>query len=148
MGYVWYRKVKVTTYMGRHYTFMCVTKDHVFRLGCHCISKSVPFLGVVYNSICIKSFSTFACVPLKDGTSVLSAAPSVVCWDSAEHNAMVAYSIVALLFYVFGVPAFTLGAIVFFRQRDMLKNAIVLGTIGSWYSWYGAHSSACTQRDP
>jgi hypothetical protein len=130
--------MKTSNYMGVHMSFMCENREQVFRLGCRCISASVPFLGVVYNSICIKSFSTFACVPLKDGAKVLVAAPAVICWNSAEHNAMVAYSIVALIVYVFGVPAMTIGTILFCRQRDLLKNPIVLGTIGSWYTWFGA----------
>ena len=39
---------------------------------------------------------------LRDGTYVLRAAPSIVCYESYEHNVMTGISILALIVYVFG----------------------------------------------
>ena len=42
---------------------------------------------------------------LRDGTYVLRAAPSIVCYESYEHNVMTGISILALVVYVFGGPS-------------------------------------------
>jgi hypothetical protein len=69
----------------------------------------------------------------------MMAAPEVVCWDSSEHKTMIAVSIVALIVYVFGLPAFTFGSTWYFHSKDRLRDPLVLQLIGIFYREYGNH---------
>ena len=73
---------------------------------------------------------------LRDGTAVMSSVPSIVCWESAEHRALIGISIVAIIVYVIGVPAVTLGTVMYARRKDLLKNEKVMLGLGYWYTWY------------
>ena len=54
-----------------------------------------------------------------------------------EHNLMVGICVVALIVYVFGLPAFTLGSMLYAKRKDLLKNPHWLSTLGLFYKKYG-----------
>jgi hypothetical protein len=64
---------------------------------------------------------------MRDGTMVMASVPSIVCWESSEHRALVGASIASLIVYVMGVPAVTFGTVLYARRKDLLKkiNAFV-----------------------
>ena len=151
--------------------FMCEDGPQVRLYFMHCLKQSIPFLGVVYNNVCLMSFATFSCVSMRDGTKVLRVAPSIECWVSEEHKArlsttynmtpchttvtrccqrdirvsgmqwLVGISILALIFYVAGIPALTLGSTLYARKTDKLKDPEWLLVFGIFYREYG--TSAC-----
>jgi hypothetical protein len=123
--------------LGIHLGFMCANTEQVKNYGLACLKQSIPFLGVVYNNVCLLAFNTFSCFTLRDGTSVMTAAPLVVCWESEEHRAMVGISIVALIVYVFGFPAITLATTTYARKKDLLRDLTYLKTVGLFYREYG-----------
>jgi hypothetical protein len=59
---------------------MCSTPRQVEKYFLSYLKDSIPFVGVVYNNVCIKAFAVFSCMKLRDGTSVMFAAPQV--WDN------------------------------------------------------------------
>jgi hypothetical protein len=73
---------------------------------------------------------------LRDGTTVMASVPSIVCWESSEHRALVGASIASLIVYVMGVPAVTFGTVLYARRKDLLKNEKVMLGLGYWYTWY------------
>jgi len=121
---------------GVHLGFMCANTEQVKNYGFACMKQSIPFLGVVYNNVCLLAFYAFSCFTLRDGTSVMTAAPLIVCWESDEHRAMVGISIVALIVYVFGLPAVTLATTTYARKKDMLRDLTTLKTVGLFYREY------------
>jgi hypothetical protein len=134
----WSRKFgKTQEVFGVHLGFMCANMEQVKNYGFSCLKQSIPFLGVVYNNVCLLAFNTFSCFELRDGTSVMTAAPLVVCWESDEHRAMVGISIVALIVYVFGLPAVTLATTTYARKKDLLRDPTQLKTVGLFYREYG-----------
>jgi hypothetical protein len=50
---------------------------------------------------------------------------------------MIGISIISLVFYVFGLPAFTLGSMLYAKRRDLLKHPQWLSTLGLFYREYG-----------
>ena len=102
------------------------------------MKESIPFFGVVYNNVCLKAFATFSCMPMRDGTSVMRTVPSIVCYDSLEHNVMVGISILALIVYVFGIPAFVLCVTLYAHANDKLRDRECLLVFGIFYREYGA----------
>jgi hypothetical protein len=62
---------------GIHLGFMCSTKNQVRSYTLSYLKDSIPFVGVVYSNVCLKSFAVFSCQQLRDGTSVMFAAPQV-----------------------------------------------------------------------
>jgi hypothetical protein len=134
----WSRKFgKTQEVFGVHLGFMCANMEQVKNYGFSCLKQSIPFLGVVYNNVCLLAFNTFSCFELRDGTSVMTAAPLVVCWESDEHRAMVGISIVALIVYVLGLPAVTLATTTYARKKDLLRDPTQLKTVGLFYREYG-----------
>jgi hypothetical protein len=80
----------------------------------------------------------------------MAAAPGIVCWDSEQHRSLVIVAIIALVVYVFGVPSFTLGTVVWARRKDRLRDPDVLVAFGFFYTWYSKcprFCHACTARD-
>jgi hypothetical protein len=175
LAWVWLRKVKRLKFMGVRLGFMCIHQEQFEHYALSCISTAIPFLGIVYNNVCLKGFGihslhdtaarpgrarvvsasdhpeqhllshagAFSCMALRDGTTVMSSVPSIVCWESAEHRALVGISIVAIIVYVIGVPAVTLGTVMYARHKDLLKNDKLMLALGYWYTWYGTYPSTC-----
>ncbi len=83
-----------------------------------------------------RSAAAFSCMELRDGTMVMASVPSIVCWESSEHRALVGASIASLIVYVIGVPVVTLGTVLYARRRDLLKNEKLMLGLGYWYTWY------------
>ena len=83
-----------------------------------------------------RSAAAFSCMALRDGTMVMASVPSIVCWESSEHRALVGASIASLIVYVMGVPAVTFGTVLYARRHDLLKNEQVMLGLGYWYTWY------------
>ena len=50
---------------------------------------------------------------------------------------MVGICVVALIVYVFGLPAFTLGSMLYAKRKALLKNPHWLSTLGLFYKKYG-----------
>ena len=122
---------------GVHLGFMCANTEQVKNYCLACVRESLPFLGVVYNNVCLLAFNAFACFELRDGTRVMTAAPLIVCWESDEHRTMIGISIVALIFYVAGLPAVTLVTTTYARKKDLLRDPATLKTVGLFYREYG-----------
>jgi hypothetical protein len=120
---------------GIHLGFMCSTKNQVQSYTLSYLKDSIPFVGVVYNNVCLKSFAVFSCQQLRDGTSVMFVAPQVVCYET-EHKQLMGVAIAALIIYVFGLPAFTLSTTMYAKTRDKLRDFQVLQTIGLFYKEY------------
>ena len=135
-AWLWQRHVGKREVFSIHLPVMCSTKEHVSSYTFSCLREAIPFVGVVYNNVCIKSFNTFSCIALRDGREVLSVAPSIVCWDSREHNVMVGISILALIVYVFGFPFVTFAVTYYGRSRDLLRSPNFLATVGLFYREY------------
>ena len=135
-AWLWQRHVGKREVFSIHLPVMCSTKEHVSSYAFSCLREAIPFVGVVYNNVCIKSFNTFSCIALRDGREVLSVAPSIVCWDSREHNVMVGISILALIVYVFGFPFVTFAVTYYGRSRDLLRSPNFLATVGLFYREY------------
>ena len=133
---LWARHVKLSSFKGIHLAFMCANEDLAFKYGLSCLKASVPFLGIVYNNICIQAFNTFSCRPVRSGEFVVTAAPSIVCYDTQEHQILVGIAILALIIYVIGVPALTLGVVVYARRNDLLRHPDWLHAVGFFYTWY------------
>jgi hypothetical protein len=123
---------------GVHLGFMCANTEQVKNYCLACVRESLPFLGVVYNNVCLLAFNAFACFELRDGTRVMTAAPLIVCWESDEHRTMIGISIVALIFYVAGLPVVTLVTTTYARKKDLLRDPTTLKTVGLFYREYGA----------
>jgi hypothetical protein len=73
---------------------------------------------------------------MRDGTMVMASVPSIVCWESSEHRALVGASIASLIVYVMGVPAVTFGTVLYARRKDLLKNENLMKGLGFFYTWY------------
>jgi hypothetical protein len=136
---LWSRRIKRRSFGRFHMRFMCTNNVEFWIYARSCFKASMPFLGIVYNNICLKSFNTFACQELRDGTYVVLAAPSVVCWDSEEHHVMVGIAILAIIVYVVGVPTTIVGSLVYANQHDFLRDPTWLSCMGDNYLWYGMH---------
>jgi hypothetical protein len=93
--------------------FMCKDSTQVYEYFLTWMEFGVPFLNIVYNSLCTKCFDAFSCFQLADGTLALNVAPDLACWDSAEHRAMVGVAILGLLIYVLGIPAYVLSTMLY-----------------------------------
>jgi hypothetical protein len=138
LALLWQRFVGKRTIHGfLHLGFMCETEYQVWRYFLLCVKRAVPFVGCVYNNICLYSFNTFKCEQLRDLTWVMRAAPAVVCYDSNEHRAMIAVSIAALMLYVIGLPAVVLSTVCYARKHDKLKHEDFLQVVGLFYREYG-----------
>jgi hypothetical protein len=135
-AWLWQRHVGKRDMFSIHLPVMCSREKHVTSYALSCLREAIPFVGVVYNNVCLKSFNTFSCIALRDGREVLSVAPSIVCWESQEHNVMVGISILALIVYVFGFPFVTFAVTYYGRRRDLLRHPSFLATVGLFYREY------------
>ncbi len=138
VAWAWARWVKRPIVAGVHLPVMCMDMEQVQHYFLTWMRSSIPVLGCCYNNICLQAFNVFSCKELRTHVKVMTAAPSIVCWESNEHTAMVAVSIAALIFYVFGLPCFILSTVVYARSKDMLRNPNVLLVMGMFYRKYGA----------
>jgi hypothetical protein len=119
------------------FSILCETREDVEHFVLRCLKESLPFFGVVYNNICLKSFAAFNCIALRDGTEVLSNAPSIVCYQSYSHNVMVGIAVLALIFYVFGYPFFVVAITSYLKVKDKLRKRKWLLLAGTYYRNYG-----------
>lgn len=136
-AWLWSRFMSVRSVHGLHLPFMCEDAARVRAHMLSGLSLALPFMHIVYNSICVTVFHTFQCFLLPDGKYRLTAAPDVVCWEEGEHQAMVAASILAILVYIIGVPAYVLVLILFAKRHDKLKDPEWLKCFGFLYVRYG-----------
>lgn len=65
----------------------------------------------------------------------------MVCYESQEHQVLVGIAIFALIVYVFGIPAVTLGITLYARRKDLLKDKVYLRLFGLFFREYGLSSS-------
>ena len=105
------------------------------------LAGSIPFLHIVYG-ICMKALNTFSCLQLRDCTLVLWIAPEVVCWEAAEHWAMVALSVLAILVYVIGIPAYVFCTMWYAHRKDKLKDPKWRFVLGFLYERCGTHATS------
>jgi hypothetical protein len=147
LAFIWQRYIGTRTFHGFvHLGFMCETKYQVWRYFLQCLKKAIPFLGCVYNNICLYSFHSFNCQQLRDLTWVMRAAPSVICYESSEHKAMVAVSVAALILYVAGLPLAILTTVCYARKHDKLKHEDYLSVVGLFYKEYGVWNYATPSK--
>ena len=145
LAWMWSRAIARPTLCGLRLWFTCADSAQVRELFIRGLAKSVGFLHIVYNGICMKTFLTFHCTELFDGSSFLTVAPRITCGDD-EHRAMVAVSICSIVVYVIGIPAYVLCTMLYAHRHDKLKDPEWLHVLGFLYARYGtAHCShACT----
>jgi hypothetical protein len=122
---------------GIHLPFMCEDRAKARLLLMRGLKESTPFFGVVYNNVCSLTFASFSCMTLRSGVQVLKIAPQVVCYDSYEHNVLLGISVLALVVYVFGIPAIILGVTVYAKFKDKFNDREWLIVTGIFYREYG-----------
>lgn len=137
-AWLWSKYVRRRTVLNVRLAFMCQNSEQVWAHFLSWLASSLPFLNITYNGLCWRAFTTFGCMVLRDGTTlVLKAAPEVLCWESDEHRAMVGIAIVAIIFYVIGIPlGFFLG-LRRARAQDKLRDETFLEICGYLYMKYG-----------
>ena len=133
---LWVQYAKQESFYGLHLPFMVSSPELARQYLLDCISSAVPFPSIVYNSICQLSFGVFSCQELRNGVLVMAAAPAIECWESGTHQGLVAAAIIALIVYVIGVPAVTLGAVMYWRRKQMLNDRDILKAFGWLYTWF------------
>lgn len=138
---LWSRVIGSKWLPAKRLGFMCESESQAKLYFQFCLKAAIPFFGCCYNNICTKVFSVFSCLQLRDGTWVLKAQPSMVCYESQEHHVLVGIAIFALIVYVFGIPAVTLGITLYARKKDLLKDKVYLRLFGLFYREYGLSSS-------
>ncbi len=142
LAWIWSRTVAKRRVWALRLDFMAEdsvqARDYLLSL----LAGSIPFLHIVYNGICMKAFNTFSCLQLRDGTLVLWIAPEVVCWEGAEHLAMVALSVLAILVYVIGIPAYVFCTMWYAHRKDKLKDPKWRLVLGFLYERYGTHATS------
>jgi hypothetical protein len=79
LAWGWSRHVKTRNFRGIHMGFMCETNRQAENYALSYLKDSIPFLGVVYNNVCVKAMAVFSCMKLRDGAEVLTVAPQVWC---------------------------------------------------------------------
>jgi hypothetical protein len=137
LAWLWSRFISVRSVCGVHLHFMCEDAASVREHLLSGFSLAVPFLHIVYNSICVTVFSTLRCFQMADGDWRLSAAADVVCWDSREHQAMIAASVLATFVYIIGVPLYTFVLLMYLKRNDQFKQPEWLKVLGFLYVRYG-----------
>ena len=137
VAWMWSRAIARPTLCGLRLWFTCADSAQVRELFIRGLAKSVGFLHIVYNGICMKTFLTFHCTELFDGSSFLTVAPRITCGDD-EHRAMVAVSICSIVVYVIGIPAYVLCTMLYAHRHDKLKDPEWLHVLGFLYARYGA----------
>jgi hypothetical protein len=140
LAWIWSRTIAKRSLGGFRMQFMLDDTAQLRAYFLSWLAVSIPFVHIIYNGICMKVFNSLSCFRLRDGTTVLSIAPDIVCWDSAQHRAMVACSIIAILVYVIGIPAYVFCSLRFAKRTDQLKDAEWLQVLGFLYYRYGARS--------
>ena len=58
LAWVWLHKVKRLKIMGVRLGFMCMQQEQFEHYALSCVSTSIPFLGIIYNNVCLKGFGT------------------------------------------------------------------------------------------
>ena len=99
---LWAKYVKRESMYGFHFGFMVNSKELAWQYLLRCFKASVPFPGIVYNNMCQACFNIFSCQPLRNGLTVMAAAPAIVCWESARHKSLIVVAVIALIVYVVG----------------------------------------------
>ena len=140
LAWIWSRTIAKRSLGGFRMQFMLDDTAQLRAYFLSWLAASIPFVHIIYNGICMKVFNSLSCFRLRDGTTVLSIAPDIVCWDSAQHRAMVAFSIIAILVYVIGIPAYVFCSLRYAKRTDQLKDAEWLQVLGFLYYRYGARS--------
>ena len=143
VSWLWARTIAASAVYGVSFGFMCASAGDVRQYAMLWLARSVPFLHVIYNVICAKTFNTFSCFQLRDGPSVMVAAPEVVCWDGAEHRALVGVSILAVGIYVIGIPAYVFCLMRYAHRNDKLRDPEYLQVVGFIYVRYGTPRARC-----
>ena len=46
--------------MNVRFGFMCETREQLEYYALSCMAPAIPFLGIVYNNVCLKGFGTAA----------------------------------------------------------------------------------------
>ena len=135
-AWVWARFVKRRSIFGLHLSFMCVDYRDVRELILSWLAIAFPILHVLYGVLCVKAFSTFFCTKMLDGSWALTAAPDIVCWEG-DHIIMIFISILAIIMYVVGIPAYVLFALLYAHKNDKFKDPEWLQVLGFLYTRYG-----------
>eukprot|EP00930_Biecheleria_cincta_P104917 TRINITY_DN973_c0_g2_i1.p1 TRINITY_DN973_c0_g2~~TRINITY_DN973_c0_g2_i1.p1 ORF type:complete len:1809 (+),score=239.90 TRINITY_DN973_c0_g2_i1:84-5510(+) len=82
------------------------------------INSQGAFILVFYLSLTINSLLPFQCVPNPNGTSAMSANPSVICWVSeGDHTLMVLMGVIGVLCYPVAVSVTVAWATLQFPRR-------------------------------
>ena len=97
-----------------------------------CGATILSILVILYNELCKKSFQSFFCETLPDGTQFLSVDPTVECGTRA-HQTMIGFSVLGILVYVIGVPAFFCYILSKMREADELKKSERIELYGFLY---------------
>ncbi|KAK3263594.1 hypothetical protein CYMTET_27609, partial [Cymbomonas tetramitiformis] len=93
------------------------------------------FLNIVYHTLCIKSFTVFVCTELADGSSVLSMAPDIKCWEG-EHLLFLLAGVFGVQLYVLGIPLMLWMVVRNGERRAMLNDENYLRRYGWMYTRY------------
>ena len=146
IAWVWSRTIAKRRVFGLRLNIMAENSAQVREYLLGSLAKSLPFVHIIYNCICVRTFNTFSCFQLRDGTMVLWIAPDIVCWEGSEHILMVALSVISIIVYVLGIPAYVFCTMRYARQNDMLESCEWLKALGFLYCRYG--TAPCSESLP
>ena len=146
IAWVWSRTVAKRRVFGLRLNIMAENSAQVREYLLGSLAKSLPFVHIIYNCICVRTFNTFSCFQLRDGTMVLWIAPDIVCWEGSEHILMVALSVISIIVYVLGIPAYVFCTMRYAGQNDMLESCEWLKALGFLYCRYG--TAPCSESLP
>jgi hypothetical protein len=139
---IWVRTVGRRRVMGLTLPFFIESEKDLPPFFRQCCATFMSILVILYNELCKKSFSSFLCDTLPDGKQFLTADPTVEC-GTRDHQTMIGFSILGILVYVVGVPAFFGYVLWRKRQVDELKKVetcemygfLYLGIRPDMYGW-------------
>jgi hypothetical protein len=138
-AWAWARFIARRSILGLHLSFMCKDLQEVRKHLVSWLAISFPILHVLYGVLCVKALSTFFCVEMLDGSWALTAAPDIVCWEG-DHIIMIFVSILAIILYVIGIPAYVFFILLYAHRHDKFKDAEWLQILGFLYTRYGNRS--------
>jgi hypothetical protein len=103
------------------------------------IAHSANLFVILYNNLCIRTFESFVCMRVGDDAfSVLIAAPDMICGSFEHLSGRLIPAVVCLVVYVIGIPLYFFFYTRKMRDRRMLTDPEVMGSMGWMYCRYKA----------
>ncbi|KAK3239606.1 hypothetical protein CYMTET_50475, partial [Cymbomonas tetramitiformis] len=105
---------------------------HVFRTR---IAAVLLLQSIMYHQLCKTCFEPWMCFKMGDELYYMQASPDIECWNAAHYH-FLALSVVGLVVYVFGIPAWHVGVLYFGTKHAVLGEASFTAKFGWMYEAY------------